>query len=172
MIKKCLKILSTIAFVVGFLVLLSYNIQHNDSFWYTSFANCVTIGVAIIVSYVFVQRRSDIRKQKDIIVELIFKLQAAFSQPNIYNLENMSIEEITMRNRDLNNRLHILETFAKKFSVAEDVKFITEKYKEYEDLIGNHIGDPDYLKSSQKELQRPIGLIDNKLTEIAIKLFE
>ena len=90
----------------------------------------------------------------------------------MYCLGEKAREEITLRNRDLNNRLHILQTLAaKKFHIEKEIEFILDAFEEYERFIGNHIDSPDYLAQSKKELQRPLGLIDYKLSEIAIKLY-
>ena len=66
-----------------------------------------------------------------------------------------------MRNRDISNRIHTLQSLQAKFGIVEEVKFVAEKYDEYTTFIGNYISDLDYLAKSRKALERPISLIDS-----------
>lgn len=54
----------------------------------------------------------------------------------------------------------------------DEVEFIRERFNEYNELIGAHIESPEYLQQSKRELKRPLDLIDGKLTELAMRLFE
>ena len=76
-----------------------------------------------------------------------------------------------MRNRDISNKIGILNRVKKEFNIEADVDFIFEKFDEYKELIGNHINDPGYLQNSSLELKRPIMLISTKLFDIAFELY-
>lgn len=89
----------------------------------------------------------------------------------MYDLSQMSPSSINMRNRDISNKIGILDSVKEEFSIAADVDFIYEKFDEYKELIGNHINDPGYLQNSSFELKRPIMLISTKLFEIAFGLY-
>ena len=45
-----------------------------------------------------------------------------------------------MRTRDLNNKIHILETVKDEFSISDKVDFIRKRFDEYNTFIGDHIG--------------------------------
>ena len=62
------KITVAVVLAVAFVIFVFYNIINNDEFWNASAVNIITILIAIVISYFFVQRKSDIRKQKDIIL--------------------------------------------------------------------------------------------------------
>lgn len=166
--KWILSVLLAIAFVV----FVIYNIINNDEFWNASAVNIITILIAIVISYFFVQRKSDLRKQKDILLNLINGLQLQISSEKAYNFTNQTGEEILMRKRDISNKIHILSEIQDAFSLHDEVKFVCDKFDEYEKLISDHISDLEYLVKSQNELRRPLDLINNKLVSISINLYK
>lgn len=133
--------------------------------------NCLTLMIALLVSYYLTQRQNDHRKQKEILLDLIQKLQEQLSRESMYNLADVSTEEIFMRIRSVRNRIHILDSKKIEFGFKEEIALIDNWFTEYGDLIGNHIEDREYLKNSKSELKRPLDLIDGKLIEMAMKLF-
>lgn len=144
----------------------------NDSFWSASATNCITIGIAIFISYYLVQRKNDRRKQKDIICDLVLKLQAIIEQKDTYSLDGQTSEEILMRTRDISNRIHILETIKDEYCISTEVDFIRNKFDEYSAFIGDNINKKDYLSQSQTALKRPLDLMSDKLVALALKLYE
>lgn len=157
--------------IVLFAWLCYYNYTSNTSFWDASAVDCITILIAVIISYYFVQKQNDYQKQKDIVLDIILKTQALVEQKVMYDLSGQDKDAITMRTRDLNNRIHILETLKGDFNIAKDVEFVRKHFDEYNTLIGDHINSIDYLLQSQKELKRPIDLISQKLLETALHLY-
>lgn len=157
---------------IAFGVFIIYNIINNDEFWNASAVNIITILIAIVISYFFVQRKSDLRKQKDILLNLINGLQLQISSEKAYNFTGQTGEEILMRKRDISNKIHILSEIQDAFSLQDEVKFVCDKFDEYEKLISDHISDLEYLAKSQNELRRPLDLINNKLVSISINLFK
>ncbi len=156
----------------AFCYMIIYNLRNNNDFLKTSAANCISISIAVGISFFLVQKKNDKRKQREIMLDLIYKLQTKITDERVVDLTGQDIEEIHMRNRDISNRIHTLQSLQAKFGIVEEVKFVAEKYDEYTTFIGNYISDLDYLAKSRKALERPISLIDSKLTDIAIKLFD
>lgn len=171
-LAKAVRIVFVVICIGLYFAFIIYNICTNNKFWEASAVNCLTIGVAIVISYYLVQKQNDRRKQKDIVLDLIMKIQALISQRSAYDFEGQDTSEITMRLRDLNNKVHILEAVKDRFQISNEVEFIRNKYDEYSNFIGDNIGNLDYLLQSQRVLKRPIELIDSKLVEIALKLYE
>lgn len=164
-------VLLVLVITVGLGGLILYNIKTNPSFWETSVSSCITIIIALVFSYWLVQRKNDLRKQKEILASLLFDLRTQFEKEDMYDLSQMSPSSINMRNRDISNKIGILDSVKEEFSIAADVDFIYEKFDEYKELIGNHINDSGYLQNSSFELKRPIMLISTKLFEIAFGLY-
>lgn len=147
------------------------NYRDNEKFFEASLINIATIVIALCVSFYFTQKRTDERKQKEILLDLLKKIQAITESKEVYRFEGQSKDKILMRNRDINNKITILETVAPNYISQEDITFIRKKFDEYSELVGDHIGDILYLSKSDKELKRPIELINNKITQISLKLF-
>lgn len=171
-VPKCLKKIIIVVFALLFCGWTLYNARYTEHFFEASATSCITIAVAVIVSYYFVQRKGDVRKQKDIILDLIFNLQRQIASEEMIDFSKQESEEIMMRNRAINNRLAVLKGVSDQFEIVGEVSFVLEKFKEYEELIGNHINDLQHLIDAKKDLQRPLGLIDVKLTELALKLYQ
>lgn len=169
---KCRKNLLIVVFLLLFTAFLIFNAVTNPKFWEASFVNCITIGIAIVISYYFVQKKNDRRKQKDIVLDLIQDIQILVGQKATYDFSGQKPQDITMRARELSNKIHILETIKDDFFISAEVEFVRSKFDEYNDLIGEHIDNLDYLLQSQKELKRPIELIDAKLIETSLRIYE
>ncbi len=173
MFKKMAKCFFIIIGIVLFSWLAIYNmLEQKAAFWKASAVDCITIAVAVAISYYLVQRQNNRQKQKDIISDLILKMQVLFDQEALYNFSNQEREDITMRTRDLNNKIHILETVKDEFAISDKVDFIRIRFDEYNTFIGDHIDNMEYLLLSQKELKRPVELISQKLLETALCLYK
>lgn len=79
---------------------------------------------------------------------------------------------ITMRNRDIGNKMDLLERYKNEFGFSEDFDGAKKQFEEYRSTIDNHIDDLDYLSKSELELKRPITLMDNKIFEAMLKLYK
>lgn len=157
---------------ICFAVFVIYNIVHNEDFWSASAVNIITILIAVVISYFFVQRKNDRRKQKEILLDLINKLRLLIDSEGTYDFTGQSREEIMMRNRDIRNKVEILTNLQAVFGIEDDMKFIQERIEEYLTLIGDHSMDLDYLIKSKKELKRPLMLISTRLVSMSINLFQ
>lgn len=157
---------------ICFAVFVLYNIGHNEEFWNASAVNIITILIAVVISYFLVQRKSDRRKQKEILLDLINKLRLLIDSEEACDFTGQSREEILMRNRDISNKVQILTNIQTVFGIEDDMKFIQEKAEEYLSLVGDHSMDLEYLVKSKKELQRPLMLISTRLVSMSINLFQ
>lgn len=166
--------------IFGFLVgvvlvvcIVNIFILKNDNFWNTSVTSCLTILVALIVSYYFSQKNLDERRQKESYLKLLEKVQRLVMDKDLFEIKtSKDIEIVLMKKRELNNYVYMLKKYAGKFAIDDDIKFIEEKTQEYTDFFSNHQQDVKYLEKSSKDLSRPLLLIDSKLSEIMIKLFD
>lgn len=160
-------------FFGGMIALIWYNIANNTAFWNTSITTCLTLAISVVVSYYLVQYRLDKRKQKDILIQILTDIQKIVNAPDAWCIEIDTPQiSLTMRNRELNNKLGILKQWKDKFNIKEEIEFIEKEIGEYEGIIGNHIDDMEHLHKSAKELQRPLDLINDKAYEIMLKIYE
>lgn len=173
--RKIIKryIFGSLVFLVLLVIILNVFVMKNKDFWDASVTSCLTLLVALVVSYYFSQKNLDERRQKETYLKLLEKVQRLVSDKDLVEIRTSAdIEVVLMKKRELNNYVYILKKYAEKFSLKEDIKFIEEKTQEYTDFLGNHQQDVEYLKKSSNELARPLLLIDSRLSEIMIKLFE
>lgn len=161
-----------IALIIAFVCFFVFNMNNNPKFWEATAVNCITMVIAVVVSYGLVQRNSDRRKQKEIVAGLISDLRGIIRRQDMYDLKEKTADEINMRNREISNLLEILHAVEEEYAIEEGVGFVQEKFDEYREFVGDHITDIEYLCNSKKELQRPLSLMDNRLLQIAISLYK
>lgn len=156
--------------IIGTAFIAIYNFQINSKFWEASAINCISIIVAVLVAYFFVQRQNNRRKQNELLLELLLQLRTQISDVTAYDFSKQTSSEINMRKRSISNKVDLILKHNSAFK-KEDTEFISDKFKEYEQLIGNHINDIDYLTKSREELFRPLNLMNDKLFSMALDLF-
>ena len=175
MIKKIVKgvIFAILIFSVVYVMCMNVFVWKNNDFWNTSFTSCITLIVALVVSYYYAQKNLDERRQKESYLKLLEKVQRLVSDKDLIEIKTKEdIEIVLMKKRELNNYMCILKKYAKKFSLQKDIDFIEGKVKEYAELFGDHQHDIGYLKNNSNDLSRPLLLIDSRISEVMIKLFD
>lgn len=144
-----------------------------SKFLETSLSSCITLLVAIIISYLYSQKENNKRKQKDILLDLMMSIKNTISESSVCKIDpTMDKSIITMRNRDIGNKMDLLERYKNEFGFSEDFDGAKKQFEEYRSTIDNHIDDLDYLSKSELELKRPITLMDNKIFEAMLKLYK
>lgn len=157
--------------VIGIIVIGICNLN-NSEFWNISICDCLTLIVAIVIAYYFTKSDNKITKQKEIIESILDKIQFQINQPKYYKLKETDEKDLYMMKRAINNKIALLENLVKGFKISADIKYIKEKFNDYRSLIDEHITDKDYLVKSEKELRKLLMLIDDKIDEIKLKLYE
>ena len=162
----------TFIIVLAVLIVAVINCLNNESFWTLSFGGCLTLIVAIYVSYFLVQQKTDERSKKEVLIKLISTIQSTVTDEKacIVNRKEDTLY-LTMVKRRLSNYLNVLEKYGPDYFKLEDIRFIKEKYDEYDSFIGEHINDVDYLSKSYNDLRRPLDLIDSRLYEMTMNLY-
>jgi len=167
------RVIFLIVLTLSLLTLTIYNLITNEKFLESSLATCVSIGVVIYISYYLTQKQNDKRKQKEILLNLLESIQNFAMDKTSYAIDSEdAAKAIITRKRLVSNRINLLVNYSNKLNIKEESSFISQKFREYEDFLGEHFNDLDSLRKSEKELRRPLELIDIKLSEIMLKLFE
>lgn len=170
--KRWKYIVIIIIILIFLLFLIIHNILNNTNFFELSISSFLTLFTAFFISFYLVQKNTDQRHQKQIYCNLLMDTQKLVTNPDTYAFTtNTKSRTITAQKRSLSNYIKIINSLSKKFGLEEEAGFIMNKFNEYEDLIGNHITDIPYLCKSKEELQRPLDLINNKLYEMMLKLY-
>lgn len=159
--------------VVIFVVFWNIFILKNDKFMESSITSCLTILVALIVSYFLSKKNQDEKNQKDTYLKLMEKMQSLVNEEYMCKINaECDVQRVIMKKRDLNNTIGLLKKYAAQFNLSEEISFIDDKVQEYASLIGNHVGEIEHLKKCELDLKRPLELIDNKLSEAMLKLYD
>lgn len=166
-------IFGVLVIFVFFLMVMNVFVWKNEDFWDASITSCLTLLVALVVSYYFSQKNLDERRQKEAYLKLLEKVQQLVSEKVLVEIKkDTDIEVVLMKKRELSNCVFILKEYADKFSLNEEITFIEEKAQEYTEFLGNHQQDIAYLEKSSKDLARPLLLIDSQICKAMIKLFD
>ena len=149
-----------ICFIIGIMLsifLLIVNIYANEDFLKASFVQCLPLLFTLVIVFGAAQYKNDFRKHKDHAERIIFKLQELVINTN---------------NRKIQNYITILQEYAKQLNIDEGVEYISNEFKNYKTLVGDHIKDFDYLAKSEKELQKYSENIDTKCEFIILQLYK
>lgn len=169
--KNCLSWI-TIAIIIITVILGIINAIKNNDFWTVSFSTCLSIVIAVLVSYFFVQRQTDYRRQKEIFINLLDSLRNIIDDEKAYQFQDVSKEQILMRKRAISNKILLIEKFKDMFGIQDAVSFLEDKNNEYVAVIDGHIDDLETLKKMPNELFRPLSLMSDKIFEIMVILFD
>ncbi len=169
--KKRTLIIITIIPTLFIIALGIFNFIRNESFWNASFTTCISLLIAIALSFYIVQRQTDQRRQKEIFIKLLEEFKKIIDDEKSYVFDNVSDEQILMRKRDIHNKLDFISKYSEKFKIGSQTKFLNDKYEEYNSIIGNHIKDRETLNKLNDELLRPLSLMSQKIFEVMIDLY-
>lgn len=161
-------IIAIVLFVLGVAI---YNVKNNQAFWNTSVTTCLSLIIAAALSFYMVQRGNDLRKQKEIFIDLMESLKTLVDDEKSFNVCGVSQEEILMKKRAMNNKIAFVKSYGKRFAIEKDVLFLEEKFSEYESVIDNHINDLPTLTKLSNELRRPLSLMSQRIFEIMLNLY-
>lgn len=160
--------LIVIVIIIGIVSAFKY-----DDFWNISFSSCLTLIIAMVFGYYYTKKDQDDNNKKAIYLELMHALQNSINDEKLYNISlDSDMEYLLMKKRKISNYIFILKKHSSQFSVDEEMLFIYDKFNEYSSFFGDHQDDKEYLAKSRKELLRPLELMEPKLFETMIKLFD
>ena len=164
-------------FILVLIVIGIHNYRTNENFWEMQFSSVMTLLVAVLISYLFTQRRNDRRKQKEILLKLLELIQAVTENPTSYTIspvkENWEQERqnILMVKRRLSNHIRMLKKESVNFGVQEKADKIDEVFQDYELLISENIDKMKILSENRTELQRLLDSISKYAFEIMFELY-
>lgn len=178
-IKKVNKVSCVVVLVIITIVILSFiNVFFikNPHFFEMSIAQALTLLIATIVAFWATQKKTDERKVKDQVEKIIEKIQDVVSSPDFVTFSGFSDSEevqktTTMTIRKLKNATHVLNEYSKILSIEEDVKYIDEQIRGYNDFVSAKVGDIDYLAKSEVHLRKYADNIDSKCDLIIVGLY-
>jgi len=171
-IKNIVKIVTPIIILIVIILLAIYNFFTNDDFLQMSLVNLITLSIAIILSYLFVEKNNNIRKRKEVIETIIEKIQLKLESNIMININDESdIKKVSINKRSIDNNLNLLKNKSYNLGIEKDIEYIMEQFENYISIIDNHIADIPYIRSSKTDLERYLMLMCDKLDKVRMNLY-
>lgn len=170
----CFETLIFAAIALSLIALSIYNliISYSD-FLKINIGSIITFTLAIVVTYLFNQKKSDERKKKDQIEKLLVKLQISLSSDYVVCIDNENSKKLnTIFQRFFDNRIDMLTKLDTNIVNKKSLQYIKERFKEYKLAIGNEIHDFEGLRDLETELTKYIQNIDYKIDEILLNIYK
>lgn len=161
------KILTGILLIIALCIGI-YNAKKNDGFLNASITELLTIIIAIIFSYWFVQIKSDKRKKNEKIDTMIYKIQSIVSDPEFLSVETDQIcRKNLIAHRSVGNKITYLKKICEDDSdIKVKVLELENEFNGFREFYGNHYCDKQYMSKSEKDLLNYVTKIDDKADEI------
>lgn len=152
-----------------------YNLKENHTtFWVSSVTDIIAIIIAIIFAYYFVERKSDKRKQKEIIEKNIEKIQNYIYDEEIYSIVSKDVSNSLTRSikiRKIKNLITYLIDYSKKFDFEKQMEELSKNFSEYQKTTEAMSQDDDFSEKSKNNVIRIIETLDDNLEEILHKIY-
>ncbi len=177
--KRIIYIIIFTVTLVTLLALLIANFFANEDFFKATLVQCVPLFLSFLIAFWATQYKNDSRKHKDHAERIIFKLQEIVTNERFYKISkangNQNQErqkEILTNNRKIKNYIAILTEYSKQLKIKKEVDYISKEFSDYNEFIGAHLNDFDYLAKSEKELLKYSENIDSKCEFIILELYK
>lgn len=170
--KEIISIAVTVVLCIIGILLCIYNVLYNDKFFKVSVTSLLTIFIAVIFSYWFVQRKNDKRNKNEKIDKMVYKIQEIVCGSDFISSvnEDMSRKNL-IRHRSVANKItYLKDVCGENNEVKSAIIEIEKEFESFREFYGNHYKDQEYMEKSQNELFNYITKIDDKADEIHVML--
>lgn len=146
------------------------------TFFSISFAQALTIIVAVGIAYFATQRRYDERKSKEQIGKIVYKIEDIVTDKTFYKFScdedpEVASNRINMTMRKRRNYISIMQQYLQVSNVKEEVDYIYHEFCTYRDAVSEKIGDMEYLANSEEIFKMHALNIESKCDQIIAKLY-
>lgn len=164
--------------IIAVLILGGYNILglKNSDFWKCSATQILTLLIAIIIAFWATQRKTDERKIKEQVEKITTTMQNVVSSSEFVSFNTSSDptevqKQLTMTIRKLKNCVNVLRGYSKKLDITDDVNYLDDQIRGYNDFVSVKVGDLDYLAKSESHLRLYAENIIGKCDYIILQLY-
>lgn len=175
LIANILTCIIVIFVIISTIYSIYYNLKHNNNtFWNSTITDVLTIVIAIIFAYYFVERKSDKRKQKEIIEKNIQKIQKYIYDEELYSVTSKEMCNSLTRSikiRKIKNLITYLSDYSKKFNFEKQFAEVSKNFKEYQSITEAMSQDDDFTDKSNNNVKRILETVDDNLEEILHKIY-
>lgn len=168
--------------------LISWNLKENEEGFYKIdiislidtiihfFELLVTIVIGYYLMYSFTKKDNKIIKQKEIVEKLITKTQNYIYEDCITNIKKETILNneliLNMQIRKISNHIKYLKKFSDDFDYSDLIDDADKNFFKFKENISKMREDKEFNCKSFNNLTRLINLVDNKLEEILVRIYE
>lgn len=152
---------------------LGYNIKHEADFFCVSLEAFINVIIAVGVTYYLTQRKSDDRKTKEFIFDIVDQIQQYALQPSLYTFKDVPPEQkiLLLNIRHIRSKIDVLKQYAEKYGYQKVIEDLENNFDSYQNLMAIHYADIDYLKKSTEEIAKWMQNIDSRCDQLRLKLY-
>lgn len=148
-------------------------IRNLDEFLSVNIFNLLTLLVALVFTYYFNQQKQTHRRFHDSAVKVLESIQKIIENDFICKgFNEHSIKELIQSMRIVRNKLAVLKKVEKNLNISTEIEYLDNNFNNYKNIIDNHISDYDYLEKSADDLNNFTSLLDSKITETIVKIYQ
>ena len=138
-------------------------------YWQVSFIPAVNILFFLWITFFVVQLTTDQRKQKDILLSLIIRLQTLLQSPELLSNEAPSI--LLMKQREINSVIFAVKSSIIKTTSKKEIDYLQSQMEEYVKITSENLMNVAAFNDNKLEMQRLLSNICNKTNIILINLY-
>lgn len=156
----------------GLVLLVMYNLRHNCTFWDASCTSIISLIIALVVAFYFVQLRTDERKQKEIVEKLVDQIRVfALDYNTTHWPDSFDDKETLLKIRRIRNKIDILGKYSALFNYQQELNEIKKNFEKYEETVDEHQNDVNHLKQCTSEFCKWMDNINSRCDELIYKLY-
>lgn len=159
-------------FALGLAYLLYFNLSfHRTEFLKTNLGTLLTILAAILIAYFLTQQKTDERKLKDKIEDIVNKVAAfATSGEAKFVTPEYNIEAIEVRHKSIDNLIRFLEENKSRVNIGKEIKIIKNQFLAYKEFVSDS-PNGENLHANSQHLERFLSQIRTQCDSIILKLY-
>lgn len=155
---------------VIYIGVINYN-ACKSKFFDATFIDVLNLIFVAFFTYFLVEIKSDERKKKENIENLISKLYLILDDSKFYNISGQDqLTELRIIQRSVRSKIQILINLNFR-SIEKDLEYINQEFDEYWNCVSENVDNIIKLKGISQTLYRHINNIENRLDEMILKLY-
>ncbi|MED9967339.1 MAG: hypothetical protein UFJ18_11190 [Blautia sp.] len=170
---KSANILSSIiciVFVVGLVMLGIHNYKNNEKFFDTSLTTLLTIAVAVIISYFFVQKRTDNRRKNEKIDNLLYKIQKYINEDNFVLTGGEISRKNLILHKAIANEIRCIKNMNLDKESRKQIARVERYFKDFREVYGENYPNEERIEEKYSELKNYVVNIDDACDRIHMHL--
>lgn len=171
--------------MLGIIILALHNLRSNQEFFKTSLLSIFQLLVVVVISFIFVQRKTDTRKQADVVDGLVRKSSMAFDELHrlilVYADHILAGGDLTCcaeEREEIQGKVRLLENYfssLKRPKVSEGFlktfASVEKSFSEYTSQFESVFPGNNDNRAKIKEMKRIYEILVAKLADLAVEIY-